>query len=104
MAEELQGLLDRIHQEGIKKADDEKNTIIQAAKTQAEEIVNAAKQEAAEIRKQSETDAANNEARGKSAVSQAARSSFARSSLIPITRKNLISPDCFNERTFPTLE
>lgn len=73
MAEELQGLLDRIHQEGIKKADDEKTTIIQAARKQAEEIINAAKQEAAELRKQAEIDAANNEARGKAAVSQAAR-------------------------------
>jgi V/A-type H+-transporting ATPase subunit E len=73
MAEELQGLLDRIHQEGIKKADDEKNAIIQAAKKQAGEIISAAKQEAGEIKKQAEIDAANNEARGKSAVSQAAR-------------------------------
>lgn len=73
MAEELQGLLDRIYQEGIKKADDEKKTIIQAAQKQAVEIINAAKQEAAELRKQAEVDAANNESRGKSAVAQAAR-------------------------------
>jgi V/A-type H+-transporting ATPase subunit E len=73
MAEELQGLLDRIHQEGIKKADDEKNIILQAAKKQAGEIISDAKKEADLIRKKAEADAVNNEARGKAAVAQAAR-------------------------------
>ncbi len=73
MAEELQGLLDRIHQEGIKKADDEKNVIIQAAKKQAGEIISEARKEAELIRKKAEAEAVNNEARGKAAVAQAAR-------------------------------
>jgi V/A-type H+-transporting ATPase subunit E len=73
MAEELQGLLEKIHQEGIKKADDEKAKIISDAKEEAEKIINKAKEESEAIRKKAEEDAANTEKRAKATIQQAAR-------------------------------
>ena len=49
MAEELQGLLDRIQSEGIAKAEAEKTKIVEDAKAEAAKIVAAAKEEAASI-------------------------------------------------------
>lgn len=73
MAEELQGLLERIHEEGVKKADDEKEKILAEAKKEAESIVAKAKDEAESIRKTAEEDAATSESRAKAAIQQAAR-------------------------------
>ncbi|MFA7229679.1 MAG: hypothetical protein WC071_00260 [Victivallaceae bacterium] len=73
MAEELQGLLEKIHHEGLKKADDEKDKIVAAAKKDAEKIIAQAKIEADGIRKKAEDDAASLEKRAKTAVHQAAR-------------------------------
>lgn len=73
MAEELQGLLERIHEEGIKKADSEKDTILTAAKAEAEEILNSAKAEAEQIRGSAKNDAKSSEERAKSAIQQASR-------------------------------
>jgi V/A-type H+-transporting ATPase subunit E len=73
MAEELQGLLDKIYQEGVKKAEEEKARIIADAKKAADETVARAKTEAEELRKKADSDAAASEKRGKEAVRQAAR-------------------------------
>ncbi|OGV51954.1 MAG: hypothetical protein A2017_04835 [Lentisphaerae bacterium GWF2_44_16] len=73
MAEELQGLLERIHQETVKKADDEKDKIISAAKAEAAKILSTAKTEADELRKKAGEDAVQTEARAKAAVQQASR-------------------------------
>ncbi len=73
MAEELQGLLKRIQEQGISKADQEKSEIIAAAKAEAEKIVADAKAQAEIITKQAEDTAKNTEERGKDALSQASR-------------------------------
>lgn len=73
MAEDIQGLLNRIQSEGIEKAEAEKKQILDQAKQQAESIVARAKEEAAEIIKNAESEAAVNESKGKAAVKQAAR-------------------------------
>lgn len=73
MAEDIQGLLNRIQSEGIEKAEAEKKKILEAAKQQAEEILAQAKKEAAEIVKNAETEAGISESKGKAAVKQAAR-------------------------------
>jgi V/A-type H+-transporting ATPase subunit E len=74
MAEEmLQGLLDKINEEGIKKADAEKEKIISDAKAEAEKIISQAKSEADSIKKKAEEDATNSESRAKAAIQQAAR-------------------------------
>ena len=46
MAEDLQGLLDRLQQEGVRKADGERERIVSAAREEAERLVKAAKAEA----------------------------------------------------------
>jgi len=73
MAEELQGLLDRIQQDGIAKADAEKARIISDAKAQAEKIVADAKAEAERIISSSDESAKVTEQRAKAAINQAAR-------------------------------
>jgi V/A-type H+-transporting ATPase subunit E len=73
MAEELQGLLERIQKDGIEKADTESAKIVGAAKAKAAEIISSAKKEAEGILAKAEADGQIFEARGKSAISQAAR-------------------------------
>lgn len=73
MAEDLQGLLDRIRDDGLQKARSERETILAQAKAEAEKIVSAAKAEAEELRKKAETDAAESEKRAAVTIRQAAR-------------------------------
>ena len=73
MAEELQGILDRINADGIAKADAERNAIIAKAKKEAEKIVADAKAEADEIKKSAESEVAAFEKRAENALRQAAR-------------------------------
>lgn len=73
MAEELQGLLDRIQKDGIEKADSEASEIIEAAKAKATDIVSSAKTEAEALLTKAEEDGKVYQQRGESAISQAAR-------------------------------
>ena len=73
MAEELQGLLDRIRKEGLDKAEEESATIVAEARQKAEEIKKAAEKEAARKIADAETEAQKFEQRSISAVEQAAR-------------------------------
>ena len=73
MAEELQGLLDRIQNEGIAKAEAEKTKIVDDAKAEAAKIVAAAKAEAASIVKKANEEAEISVAKGNDAIKQAAR-------------------------------
>lgn len=73
MAEELQNLLEKINQEGVKKAEAKKNEIVAAAKAEAEQIIADAKAEAAAIRNAAETEAAETVERANNAVRQAVR-------------------------------
>ena len=73
MAEDIQGLLNRIQAEGIEKAEAEKRRILDDAKRQAEEILSDAKTKAASIVKTAEEEASVSENKGKAAVKQAAR-------------------------------
>lgn len=73
MAQELQGLLDKIHQEGIKKADSEKERILAEAKAEAAQIRKQGQDEADALRRKAEADAAGMEARARAAIQQAAR-------------------------------
>lgn len=73
MAEELQGILDRINADGIAKADAERNAIIEKAEKDAAKIVADAKAQAEEIKKSAESEAAAFEKRAENALRQAAR-------------------------------
>lgn len=73
MAEELQGLLDRIRSEGLEKAETESKTIINDATQKASAIIKEAESKAARLIAEAETEAQKFQQRSISAVEQAAR-------------------------------
>ena len=73
MAEELQGILERIQKDGIEKADNEAAQIIAKAKEQAAEITAKAAQEAEALLKKADSDSAAFQQRAEKAIEQAAR-------------------------------
>lgn len=73
MAEELQGLLDRIRKDGLEKAEEEAKAIIEAANKKAVEIKKTAEAEAAEKLDAAQEEAAKLEQRSISAIEHAAR-------------------------------
>ena len=73
MSEELQSLLEKIQEDGVKKADTERDKIITAAKEEAAKIKSDAEKKAAEIVKKAEEEAKRNEERAASTIRQAAR-------------------------------
>ncbi|MBO5202812.1 MAG: hypothetical protein J6C30_08805 [Lentisphaeria bacterium] len=73
MAEDLQGLLNRIQNDGLRKAENEREQIIAEAKAEAEKIVAEAKAQAAALEKQAAESAAAMQERAKITIQQAAR-------------------------------
>lgn len=73
MSEELQSLLEKINEEGVKKAEETKNKIISDAGLEAEKIISDAKAKADGIVKKAQTDADTVKSRGEAAVRQAVR-------------------------------
>ena len=73
MAEELQGLLDKIQTEGIEKAEAEKVKIIENARAEAAKIVSEAREQAAVIVKKANEEAEISVTKGNAAIRQAAR-------------------------------
>lgn len=73
MAEELQGLLERIHSEGVQKAETEKDALIAKAKEEAQGIVAKATEEAETLRRRAEDDAAKSREKAEATIRQAAR-------------------------------
>ena len=73
MAEELQSLLEKIQNDGIKKAEAERDAILDRARSEAAAIIRAAEEEAERLKKTAETDAASTTARAESSIRQAAR-------------------------------
>ena len=73
MAEDVQGLLDKIHQDGIAKAQQEKDAIIAAAKKEAAQIIADAKAQAEDLQKKAQAEAAAGQDKANAAIRQAAR-------------------------------
>jgi len=73
MAEELQGLLDRIQSEGVAKAEAEAKQILDAAREKAASIVAEAEKKAEESRESARREAGQFEERARKALHQAAR-------------------------------
>jgi V/A-type H+-transporting ATPase subunit E len=73
MSEELQSLLEKINEEGVKKAEETRNRIIGDAGIEAEKIVGDAKAKANDIAKKANADADTVRSRGDAAVRQAVR-------------------------------
>ena len=73
MAEDVQGLLDKIHQDGIAKAQQEKDAIIAAAKKEAAQIIADANAQAEDLQKKAQAEAAAGQEKANAAIRQAAR-------------------------------
>ncbi len=73
MAEELQGLLDRIQKDGIEKAEADASRIVEEAQAKAAEILSQAEAKAKGLLDKAKEDGKLFQQRGESAVGQAAR-------------------------------
>ncbi len=73
MAEELQSLLEKINEEGVRKAEEARNKIISEAKAEAEKIVSDAGAKAETIIRTANESAETVKSRGEAAVRQAVR-------------------------------
>ena len=103
MAEELQGLLNRINKEGIKKAESVKADILSKAEKDADTIVKKAKQEANAIIKKAKGNAAKNEERAKATIQQAARDIIIELNTSLQERMSECAKDLVSEAMTPTL-
>jgi len=73
MSEHIQPLLDRIHSEGLKKAEAEREALLEKARAEAQSLRADAEREAERLRAQAEKDADATRARTQTALEQAAR-------------------------------
>lgn len=73
MADDLQALLDRIQDEGVKEADAERERIIKEAREEAEKLRSDAQEEAETIRAEAKAEADLLKQKGEEALRQAAR-------------------------------
>lgn len=73
MAEELQSLLEKIQNDGIKKAEAERDAIIAQAQAEAAKIIKDAEEKAKALRDAAEADAASSVQRAENSIRQAAR-------------------------------
>ncbi len=71
--EDIQPLLDRIHREGLRKAEAERDALLAAAKTEAARLRAEAESDALTLRQAARAEAEAATARGKAALDQAAR-------------------------------
>lgn len=101
MAEELQGLLDKIQTEGIEKAESEKSRIIADAKAEAAKIIAEAKNQAETIVKKAEEDAEVSQAKGAAAIRQAARDVIIALRSDIETRLRKLAADCVGDAMTP---
>ena len=103
MAEELQGLLDKIQSEGIAKAEAEKNAVIESAKAESAKIIENAKKEAAEIIRKAEENAEMSRTKGSAAIKQAARDVIIALRADMEKRLKKLVSDCLGEAMTPEL-
>jgi len=73
MAEELQDLLNKINENGVRKAQTQRESILAEARAEAEKIVNDAKDEAARLTSGAKAEADALRSRAESSIQQAAR-------------------------------
>ena len=101
MAEDVQGLLDKIHNDGIAKAQQEKEAIIAAAKKEAAQIVADAKAQAEELKKNAQTEAKAGEEKANAAIRQAARDAVIALKADLLNKLNAVVRSCIGEAMTP---
>jgi V/A-type H+-transporting ATPase subunit E len=73
METQLQNIIDKIHDEGVKEAENRARKIVESAEKQAREKVDHARAQAEQIVKEAEEEAAKHKAAGEAALKQASR-------------------------------
>ena len=103
MAEELQGLLDRIHKEGIQKAETEKKDLITQAQKEADAILKKAEINASNIIKKAQEKSIREEEKAKASIQQASRDIIITLKTELLERLNLCVKDLVSKAMTPVL-
>ena len=101
MAEDVQGLLDKIHNDGIAKAEQEKEAIIAAAKEEAAQIVAEAKAQAEILKKAAQTEARTDQDKANAAIRQAARDAVIALKADLLAKLNAVVHSCIGDAMTP---
>lgn len=101
MAEDVQGLLEKIHNDGIAKAQQEKEAIISEAKKEAARIVAEAKEQAAELIAKADADAKADQEKANAAIRQAARDAVIALKSDLLNKLNAAAHSCIGEAMTP---
>ena len=101
MAEDVQGLLDKIHNDGIAKAEQEKEAIIAAAKEEAARIVAEAKEQAENLKKSAQTEAQAGQDKANDAIRQAARDAVIALKADLLAKLNAVVHSCIGDAMTP---
>lgn len=103
MAEDLQGLLNKIHTDGIQKAEEEKAAILADAKKEAAKIIAEAKTQAESDMEKAKAFAAAEQDKAVKAIQQAARDAVIALKADLLTRLNAVARDCAGRAMTPEL-
>ena len=101
MAEDVQGLLEKIHNDGIAKAQQEKEAIISEAKKEAARIVAEAKEQASELIAKADTDVKADQEKANAAIRQAARDAVIALKSDLLNKLNAAAHACIGEAMTP---
>ena len=101
MAEDVQGLLDKIHNDGIAKAEQEKEAIIAAAREEAARIVAEAKEQAENLKKTAQTEAQADHDKANAAIRQAARDAVIALKADLLAKLNAVVHSCIGDAMTP---
>ena len=101
MAEDVQGLLEKIHNDGIAKAQQEKEAIIAAAKEEAARIVAEAKEQAENLKKSAQTEAQTGQDKANDAIRQAARDAVIALKADLLAKLNAVVHSCIGDAMTP---
>lgn len=105
MIEDVQGLLEKIHNEGISKAQEEKQAVLAQAKREAESIIAAAREEADGILNEAQRSIASDRKKADDAIRQAARDIVISMKADLLKKLNAVTRECIAESmTAETME
>lgn len=101
MSENIQSLLNKIQQDGVAKAEEEKARIIAEAKAEAARIIADAKAQAAAMEKEAANNAKADQERANAAIAQAARDAVIALRSDLLARLNVVARECVNGAMTP---
>lgn len=105
MIEDVQGLLEKIHSEGISKAQEEKLAVLAQAKQEAQAIVAAAREEALQLVENAQKQIASDRKKADDSIRQAARDIVISMKADLLGKLNAVTRECIAESmTAETME